>query len=89
MDTWIVGRHPIGVHRADSEPRVRDIVLISTYLTLSPLAQTFFFKGHILAGQAHPDGNEVLDFAWFTKQEIRERVGNEYFDAVRDLLAGF
>ena len=35
---------------------------------------TFFLKAHILAGQVRPNGQNVTDFAWLTKQELEECV---------------
>ncbi|EGN96155.1 hypothetical protein SERLA73DRAFT_124994 [Serpula lacrymans var. lacrymans S7.3] len=55
MDTWIVSRNPIGVYHPSSvaEPSSKAVV--------------FFYKAHIMAGQARPDPKRVLDFAWLTK----------------------
>jgi large subunit ribosomal protein L46 len=49
----------------------------------------YFFKGHILAGQCAPDGEEIVDFAWLTKQEIQQYVEPHYWEAVKDMLSDF
>lgn len=49
----------------------------------------FFYKAHILSGQVHPDGKNVTDFAWLTKQEIESRVEKAYWLGVKDMLADF
>lgn len=93
MDTWIVGRHPISVQEISapsSDPqKVRCAALkLSAFVELKFLfTQIFFFKGHIFSGQAHPDGRTVQDFAWLTKDEVRERVTESYFSDVKDLLS--
>ncbi|KAH0584115.1 hypothetical protein H2248_009684 [Termitomyces sp. 'cryptogamus'] len=81
MDTWIVSRNPVGVYKESPldmslpEPKAEKI--------------TFFFKGHILAGQIHPNPTAILDFAWLTKQEIETRVDKDYWDCVKDILSDY
>ena len=48
---------------------------------------TFFLKAHILAGQARPNGKNVTDFAWLTKEEIEPRVEKDYWASVKDILS--
>ncbi|KAG9125081.1 54S ribosomal protein L17 mitochondrial [Ceratobasidium sp. 392] len=71
MDTWVVGRHPVGVHKPSK----------------SGSGVTLFFKAHIFAGQAKPNGKSVTDFAWLTTEEIQERVAPEYWTTIRDMLS--
>ncbi|THH31761.1 hypothetical protein EUX98_g2442 [Antrodiella citrinella] len=73
IDTWVVSRNPIGVYQPSPSEE--------TYL--------FFYKAHILAGQVRPDGKNIHDFAWLTKEEIETRVGTEYWTGVKDMLADF
>ncbi|CAL1710852.1 unnamed protein product [Somion occarium] len=73
MDTWIVSRNPIGVHQPSPEEQL----------------YVFFYKARILSGQVHPDGNNVTDFAWLTKQEIEPRVERPYWLGIKDMLADF
>jgi len=80
MDMWIVSRNPIGVYKklpssdfSSPEARAEKI--------------TFFFKGHIMAGQVKPNPNTIADFAWLTKQEIKARVEKDYWESVKDMLS--
>jgi large subunit ribosomal protein L46 len=50
---------------------------------------TFFYKGHIMAGQVKPDKTDVLDFAWHTKQELEGKLSPESWNAVKDMLSDF
>ncbi|RDB21361.1 54S ribosomal protein L17, mitochondrial [Hypsizygus marmoreus] len=81
MDTWIVSRNPIGVYNESpldplsSEPKPEKI--------------TFFFKAHIMAGQAKPNEEIISDFAWLTKQEIEQRVEKDYWEGVKDMLSDY
>ncbi|KIY43692.1 hypothetical protein FISHEDRAFT_52784 [Fistulina hepatica ATCC 64428] len=86
MDTWIVGRNPIGMYKpaAASVPNVplQELSLRQKIV--------FFFKVHIMAGQCHlnPELN-LADFAWLTKQEIQNRMSPDYWDGVKDMLSDF
>lgn len=79
MDTWVVSRKPIAVY----QPSLPE----STKKSLGGELYTFFLKGHILAGQARPDGKNVTDFAWLTKEEIESRVEKDYWASVKDILS--
>ncbi|KAJ8488285.1 hypothetical protein ONZ51_g3646 [Trametes cubensis] len=81
MDTWIVGKKPIAVY----QPSLPE----STKKALGGELYTFFLKAHILAGQVRPDGKNVTDFAWLTKQEIEPRVEKDYWASVKDILSDF
>ncbi|KAB5595814.1 54S ribosomal protein L17 [Ceratobasidium theobromae] len=71
MDTWVVGRYPIGVH----QPAESDSNTI------------LFFKAHIFAGQAKPNGKTITDFAWLTPEEIKPKVTLEYWASISDMLS--
>ncbi|KAG8968559.1 54S ribosomal protein L17 mitochondrial [Tulasnella sp. 419] len=43
----------------------------------------FFFKAHVFAGQV----SSTNDFAWLTKQEIKDRVDEQYWSGVKDMLS--
>ncbi|KAI0798081.1 39S mitochondrial ribosomal protein L46-domain-containing protein [Abortiporus biennis] len=73
MDTWIVSRQPVGVYQSPKASQ----------------SYTFFYKGHILAGQAKPDNKSVADFAWLTKEEIKPKVDQDYWHGVKDMLSDF
>ena len=46
-------------------------------------------KAHIFAGQVQVDNKEIVDFAWVTKQEMKDYVTPEYYTAVKDMLSDF
>ncbi|KAI0085439.1 60S ribosomal protein L17 [Irpex rosettiformis] len=77
MDTWVASKKPIGVHRTSSAAKTKENDAF------------FFYKAHILAGQVRPDGKNVLDFAWLTKEEIKIRVDQSYWDSVKDMISDF
>ncbi|KAI0637247.1 39S mitochondrial ribosomal protein L46-domain-containing protein [Trametes polyzona] len=81
MDTWIVGKKPIAVH----QPSLPE----STKKALGGELYMFFLKAHILAGQVRPDGKNVTDFAWLTKEEIEPRVAKDYWASVQGILSDF
>lgn len=41
----------------------------------------FFMKAHIFAGQVQVDNEEIVDFAWVTKQEMENFVSKQYYAA--------
>ena len=49
--------------------------------------QVLFFKAHIFAGQAKPNGKSAKDFAWLTTEEIKAKVAPEYWASIRDMLS--
>ena len=67
MDLWLVSKLPIAV-LPGAEAKVR------TPAGAAPTnLQTYVLKAHVLAGEPEPvDAN--LDYAWLTKEEIRERL---------------
>ncbi|EIW60631.1 mitochondrial 54S ribosomal protein YmL17/YmL30 [Trametes versicolor FP-101664 SS1] len=81
MDAWVVGKKPIAVY----QPSLPE----STKKTLGGELYTFFLKAHILAGQVRPDGKNVTDFAWLTKEEIELRVEKDYWASVEGILSDF
>ncbi|KAG0342489.1 54S ribosomal protein L17 mitochondrial [Podila horticola] len=84
MDLWFVGRVPIG-HYNYKLPNA-----IKTDSTSAPTgAKVFFMKAHIFSGQVKVDNKEIVDFAWVTKQEMKDYVAPEYYEAVKDMLSDF
>ncbi|KIK63758.1 hypothetical protein GYMLUDRAFT_95315 [Collybiopsis luxurians FD-317 M1] len=79
MDTWIVSRNPIGHYK----PPTRS----SSSGKPQPQEVTFFYKANIMAGQVRPNLETVRDFAWLTKQEIKSRVPDHYWQGVKDILS--
>lgn len=41
-----------------------------------------FFRADWLSGQCQPDGKEIVDFAWLTKEELAKDIHPEYKQAV-------
>ncbi|KAF9116828.1 54S ribosomal protein L17 mitochondrial [Mortierella sp. AM989] len=84
MDLWFVGRVPIG-HYSYSHPdgfkTEADAPVKGT--------KVFFMKAHIFSGQVQLDNKEVIDFAWVTKQEMKDYVSPDYYEAVKDMLSDF
>ncbi|EAU88407.1 50S ribosomal subunit L30 [Coprinopsis cinerea okayama7 len=79
MDTWIVSRNPIGVYKPKAQKPTPE----------NPHDYVFFYKAHIMAGQATIDGQKIKDFAWLTKEEIEPRVDKEYWSVIKDILSDF
>ncbi|RIB11738.1 39S mitochondrial ribosomal protein L46-domain-containing protein [Gigaspora rosea] len=81
MDVWFVGRRPIGYYKYDY-PKcfVKDNIEYKG-------AKVFFMAAHIFAGQVKVDNKEIIDFAWVTKQEMKNYVHTEYYEAVKDMLS--
>ena len=89
MDVWMVGRQPIGLYvkEAGTPSKVRQPG--ERYKrSFIPLSQTFFFKGHILAGQCQPAvAAGFQDFAWLSKEEIQSHVDDQYWEGIKDMLS--
>jgi len=81
MDTWIVGRKPVGLYEIHPSTTSTDAIAPANTCV-------FFFKAHIMAGQVRP-GESVTDFAWLTKREISKRVDQQYWDGIKDMLSDF
>ncbi|VDB94122.1 unnamed protein product [Peniophora sp. CBMAI 1063] len=77
MDTWVVSLNPIGLVAPPADA------------PSAPKTNLFFYKAHIMAGQARP--SDASDFAWLTKQEIEARLKEDaaYWDSVKDMLSDF
>ncbi|KAF9187053.1 54S ribosomal protein L17 mitochondrial [Haplosporangium sp. Z 767] len=86
MDLWFVGRVPIG-HYSYKFPK--DYAPKTETTSAIKGAKVFFMKAHIFAGQAQVDNKEIVDFAWVTKQEMKDYVTSEYYEAVKDMLSDF
>jgi len=80
MDTWIVGKVPVGAYKP---PQLDNPSQETTERVV------FFFKGHIMAGQVKPESENIKDFAWLTKEEIETRLERNYWGAVKDILSDY
>ena len=82
MNTWIVGRVPVGHHTIS--PRFTE----SGSLEKQGI-RTFFIKGRIMAGQADLKGNlyGLSDFKWLTTEEVKKVVASKYWSFVKGMMA--
>lgn len=93
MDTWVVGKAPIGVHTLPPEAPEQEVS--NRHPICLPFIDTkfqnvlFFYKAHIMSGQVHPAGKHIEDFAWLTKEEISTKVEPSYWDSIKDILSDF
>ncbi|SGY20589.1 BQ5605_C016g08101 [Microbotryum silenes-dioicae] len=82
MDVWPIGKVPAGAY---SYPFPKE------HLEKKPEhteARVFFLPMRIVRGQAVPNKKEgLVDFAWLTKEEIREKVSQGYWEAVEPMLS--
>ncbi|KAI0013985.1 39S mitochondrial ribosomal protein L46-domain-containing protein [Xylariaceae sp. FL0662B] len=82
MNTWLVGRVPVAhfvrhpEFNEDGSRKQRG-------------EKIFFLKGRIMAGQADLNDNKLGldDFNWLTKEELKDKLGSDYFHAVRNMMA--
>ncbi|KAI7892224.1 NUDIX hydrolase domain-like protein [Mucor mucedo] len=49
-------------------------------------AKVSFFRADWISGQCQPDGEEIIDFAWLTQQELTEYIDDEYKEAIKPFL---
>ena len=48
----------------------------------------FFLPMRVIRGQAQPNKAEgLVDFAWLTKEEVKETVSEDYWTAVEPILS--
>jgi len=83
MNTWLVGRVPIGHHISKPYFNKEDTSVSKAG------EKTFFLKARILAGQADLKGNlfGLEDFKWLTKQEVHRLVTDKYWSSVKNMLS--
>ncbi|KAI9851218.1 MAG: hypothetical protein M1838_004230 [Thelocarpon superellum] len=85
MNTWLVGRTPIG-HFSFKYPLPRKI----PEKGIDEVGEkTFFLKARIMAGQANLAENKLglKDFKWLCKEEVERQVQDRYWGAVKNMLA--
>ncbi|GAA6024791.1 hypothetical protein JCM10207_005587 [Rhodosporidiobolus poonsookiae] len=77
VDVWSVGRVPAGAMEYGMKSKVEG----------KDKSRVFFMPLRILRGQAVPNKKEgIVDFAWLTKEEVRERVDPKYWAEVEGLM---
>ncbi|ODQ66113.1 hypothetical protein NADFUDRAFT_46647 [Nadsonia fulvescens var. elongata DSM 6958] len=47
----------------------------------------FFIKSHILAGQFSAIKSEIEDFAWLTKEELKEKFDKQYYETLEPVIS--
>jgi large subunit ribosomal protein L46 len=85
MNTWVVGRVPIGHHQLDYPSQA-----LQSSANPNELGhKTFFMKARIMAGQADLKENKLglEDFKWLTREEIAKEVHTDYWRQVKNMLA--
>ncbi|CAO1624850.1 unnamed protein product [Sympodiomycopsis kandeliae] len=73
LDIWLVTNMPVGFIASQDQSE-----------------KTYFMRGHILSGKASSkkplDTSQVSEYAWLTRDEIKDRVEEEYHHKIVDLL---
>ena len=85
MNTWVVGRVPIGHHQYDFPVKA-----LQTSSNPNELGhKTFFMKARIMAGQIDLKLNKfgLEDYKWLTKEEVEEQVPKDYWKFIKNMLA--
>lgn len=83
MYTWTVSNTPCAVLRYSDAQR-KAILNGNSEQTQS---KEYLIKSHILHGKFVPAAKGVADFAWLTKEEIKEKVTKDYWEQVEVLLS--
>ena len=99
MNTWFVGRHPVGhfvsgIDKYDQSPtektpEKKEKQIQSVFDGAGDVGEkTFFMKARIFAGQADVGGpnGSYDDFQWLAKEEIEEKVHQKYWSKVKNML---
>lgn len=84
MNTWLVGRVPVGHYQHTySSPK-------NTTTGLQEQgSKTFFLKARIMAGQANLKDNKLglQDFKWLHKGELEQAVEGDYWRQIKNMLS--
>ncbi len=64
----------------------RSLVMLNLVLRLHAQMQVFFLKAFYQSGTLQLDGKELVDHVWVTKEEMRDYVSQEYYQAVEPIL---
>ncbi|GAA5852871.1 hypothetical protein JCM9279_006209 [Rhodotorula babjevae] len=82
VDAWPVGRVPASALEYEFPPEHR------RKNPGSEGARVFFMPMRIVRGQPVPNAKEgIVDYAWLTKEEVKDKVSSEYWDAVAPALS--
>lgn len=96
MNTWQVARHPVGfydfqyaaVEAPNDDTKDKQVASVHD-VSKTAGEKTFFIKTRIFAGQADVAQENAAweDFAWLSKEEIRQRVHERYWSRIKNMLA--
>ncbi|POY72819.1 NUDIX hydrolase [Rhodotorula taiwanensis] len=82
VDVWPVGRVPAGAFSYPFPPAHKK------KFPDFDSARVFFMPMRMIRGQAVPNQKEgIVDFAWLTKEEVKDKVSAEYWQAVEPILS--
>ncbi|GAA6021485.1 hypothetical protein JCM8202_006391 [Rhodotorula sphaerocarpa] len=82
VDVWPSGRVPAGAFSYPFPPAHRK------KFPDFDSARVFFMPMRMIRGQAVPNQKEgIVDFAWLTKEEVKDKVSSEYWQAVEPILS--
>lgn len=84
MNTWLVGRVPIGHAQIEyKSPKKTETGLQEQG------SKTFFMKARIMAGQANLKDNKLglQDFKWLHKDELKTAVDGDYWRQIKNMLS--
>jgi len=84
MNTWLVGRHPIGFYTKKHQKAITNEETKQEELGM----KTFFMKMRIMAGQVNLKDNKfgLADYKWLSKEEIQNEVDPSYWRQTRHML---
>ena len=101
MNSWFVGRHPIGHYNSGpdtydqppasdrEEKKDQDKQVATVHDTAVEAGEkTFFMKARIFAGQANVKSanGTYEDFKWLAKEEVEKKVHPKYWKKIKDML---
>ncbi|KAI9033296.1 hypothetical protein DFJ74DRAFT_753877 [Hyaloraphidium curvatum] len=82
LDTWVVGRVPIGFYTY----LFREDDKASRALFRNLGANVFYMKAHVMSGQIQQLKDRAKEWAWVTKEELKEMTAPDYYEAIKDML---
>ncbi|KAI8848718.1 hypothetical protein BC829DRAFT_362341 [Chytridium lagenaria] len=78
LETWMVGKAPVGLSKNSSRK-----VLVDFVKSLI----TFYMKAHVISGKMEANADFIKEHAWLTKEEILTKVSPELWDSSKDMLS--
>lgn len=84
MHTWTVSNTPCAVLRYGDKEQQTLLLQEESYDQTK--SREYIIKSHIIHGKFVPSSGNI-DFAWLTKDEIKEKVSSDYWSEVEVLLA--